>query len=181
MNSIPIVTVDDLATNAFEKASGKIDLKLSKKAGNGLKLSEDGLTYNVSGATSQFQRLLLGRLGDMQNIRSVVVEDLEVHLTLQDLGSDGKYLYLGVSAPVQMRVSMFDHADSYNYGVDGKVEYAQLLNDRYWGKDTMRFHISYNLNGVNKAILLSKANFNGVHYIWADIKGLQTGATDLTL
>lgn len=169
MNSIPIVTVDDLASNAFQKSSGKIDLKLSKKVGNGLKLSDDGLVYDASGATSQFQRLLLGRLGAMQNIRGVAVEDLEVHLNLQDLGSDGKYLYVGASAPVQMRVSIFNHADSDNYGVAGKVQYTEFLNNQYWGSDTMRIHISYNLNGVNKAILLSKASFNGVYYIWADI------------
>lgn len=169
MNSIPIVTVDDLASNAFQKSSGKIDLKLSKKAGNGLKLSEDGLTYNAAGATSQFQRLLLGRLGDMQSIRSVAVEDLEVSLNLQDLGSDGKYLYLGATAPVQMRVSAFEHADGYNYGAEGGVEYAEVFIDRYWSSDAKRFHISYNLNGVNKAILLSRASFNGVYYIWADV------------
>lgn len=169
MNSIPIVTVDDLASNAFQKSSGKIDLKLSKKAGNGLTLSDDGLAYSASGGTSQFQRLLLGRLGDMRNIRNVVVEDIEVYLNLQDLGSDGKYLYVGATAPVEMRVSIFEHADSDNYGVDGGVNYTQSFNNNYWGSDTKRLHISYNLNGVNKAILLSRASFNGVYYIWADI------------
>lgn len=169
MNSIPIVTVDDLASNAFQKSSGKIDLKLSKKAGNGLTLSDDGLAYSASGGTSQFQRLLLGRLGDMRNIRNVVVEDIEVYLNLQDLGSDGKYLYVGATAPVEMRVSIFEHADSDNYGVDGGVNYTQSFNNNYWGSDTKRLHISYNLNGVNKAILLSRASFNGVYYIWADV------------
>lgn len=169
MNSIPIVTVDDLASNAFQKSSGKIDLKLSKKTGNGLKLSEDGLAYSASGTTPQFQRLLLGRVGAMQNIRSVAVEDIEVHFTIRDLGSDGKYLYVGATAPAQMRVSRFSHADDYNYHSEGGVEYTQSFTNDFWGSDTKRIHISYKLNGVNKAILLSKASFNGEHYFWADI------------
>lgn len=170
MNSIPIVTVDDLASNAFQKSSGKIDFKLSKKSGNGLKLDNDGLSYSSSGSSSGFQRLLLGRLGTQGEIRRVKVEDVEISLRVKNLRSDGSYLYIGAMCQdAEMRLSSFNHADDVTYGRVGGVESANVFSGKLWTKETQKFHISYKLGGVNKAILISRTKIGDAFYIWADV------------
>lgn len=170
MNSIPIVTVDDLASNAFQKSSGKIDFKLSKKSGNGLKLDNDGLSYSSSGSSSGFQRILLGRMGIQGDTRRVKVEDVEISLRVENLGSDGSYLYIGAMCQnVVMRLSSFNHADDDNSGRGDGVEYASAFIDKPWAKETQKFHISYKLGGVNKAILISRTRIGDAFYIWADV------------
>ena len=170
MNSIPIVIVDDLASNAFQKSSGKIDFKLSKKSGNGLKLDNDGLSYSSSGSSSGFQRLLLGRLGIQGGTRRVKVEDVEITLRVRNEGSDGSYLYIGAKCQnVVMRLSSFNHADDDNSGRGDGVESASAFIYKLWDKETQKFHISYKLGGVNKAILISRTKIGDAFYIWADV------------
>jgi hypothetical protein len=64
-----------------------------------------------------------------------------------------------------MRLSSFNHADDRGDG----VEYASAFIDKPWAKETQKFHISYKLGGVNKAILISRTKIGDAFYIWADV------------
>ena len=169
MKNIPIVTVKDLATDSFIAAKTGIDLKLSKKPGNGLKLTPDGLEYSASGGVSRFPRRLLGAFtpGSFQSFD--FDGEIDITIRVEDLGSDGDYIYYSLRSPHNLVVRTHNHQDDETYSNDGGIEYGQVFTDSYWGNPNVQKTISYVINGVSKAIVLSYVQMAGVFYVWCDL------------
>lgn len=169
MNTIPIVTVADLADNSFVKTGGRVDFKLSDKPGNGLVFNPDGLTYFDKEGDSQFRRVLLGRLSqqDYAN-RLITIGEFLIGMTYSDLGSDGRYLVLKVSNNHEMRVSSFTHSEDLL--VSDNLEYNTYefySNNR--DDEKAKYHLSCKVKGATHSIILSHTKINDVFYVWVDI------------
>lgn len=170
MNVIPIVTQENLSKDSFQVVKGKVDLKLSKAGSNGLKLSDDGLLYSATGGTSNNQRIPLASLngvgGKVYNFNNEFKADIRV----QDLGSDGKYLYIGFSSKNDIYVHPYHHQDDNIYGREYNAativsEYTEFP----WQRPAQQFNVVYNVNGVTRTVIFSYVRLSGVFYIWADI------------
>lgn len=168
MKNIPIVTVKDLATDSFIAAKTGIDLKLSREPGNGLKLTPDGLEYSASAGVSRFPRRLLGAFtpGAIQSFD--FDGEIEITIGVQNLGSDGNYIYYSLRSPHELMVRTHNHQDDETYS-NGNVDYGQVFANTYWGNSNVQKTISYVVNGVSKAIVLSYVQMAGIFYVWCDL------------
>ena len=167
MKSIPIVTVNDLAIDSFIADKTGIDLKLSKKPGNGLKLTPDGLEYSAS--VSRFPRRLLGAFTPSASQSFDFDGGIEITIGVQNLGSDGNYIYYSLNSPHELVVRTHNHQDDETYSKDEGVEYGQVFMKTYWGNPNVQKTISYVVDGVSKVIVLSYVQMAGVFYVWCDI------------
>lgn len=170
MNVIPIVTQENLSKDSFQVVKGKVDLKLSKVGGNGLKLSDDGLLYSATGGTSNNQRIPLASLNGVGGKVYNFNNEVDINISVRDLGSDGKYLYLGLNSDHMLALSRYAHQDATTYAqeVDG-VEYANSFNAREWGGQSKQHNVTYSVNGVTRTLMLSHVKLGGVFYVWCDV------------
>ena len=148
MNIIPIVTQENLSKDSFQVDKGKVDLKLSKAGGNGLKLSDNGLLYPVAGETSNHQRIPLASLNGAGGKTYNFNNEFKIDLSVRDLGSDGKYLYIGFSSNNEVRVHPFHHQDDKLYGRDYNTatmvsEYTEFS----WDRPSQQFNVVYAVKG----------------------------------
>lgn len=170
MNIIPIVTVNDLAKDSFTTAKSGIDLKLSKASGNGLKLTEDGLTYTAQGGANKFPRTLIAVLASSESTKVNFNNELDFSFLFQDLGSDGDYLKWGVDSNYQMRVSPYRHQDDNNYAAESNgVDFTTQISMRYWDRPAHQMNISYRVDDVMRTLMLSHVYLDGKFFIWADV------------
>ena len=170
MKSIPIVTVNDLATDSFIANKQGIDIKLSKATSNGLKLTPDGLIYAASGGTSANPRVLLGAFapGTFNNFN--FNNEVDININVRDLGSDGEYLYLGLNSQHTLALSRYAHQDATTYGQEvGGVEYDNSFGAREWSSESQQPTITYTVGGVVRTLMLSYVKLNSVFYVWCDI------------
>ena len=170
MKSIPIVTVNDLATDSFIANKQGIDIKLSKATSNGLKLTPDGLIYAASGGTSANPRVLLGVFysGAFNNFN--FNNEVDINISVRDLGSDGEYLYLGLNSDHMLALSCYAHQDATTFAqeVDG-VGYANSFDAIEWGRQSKQYNVTYSVNGVTRTLMLSHVRLGGVFYVWCDV------------
>lgn len=170
MNSVPIVTVGDLATNSFTTDKKGIDLKLSKVAGNGLKQTAEGLIYSSSGATSGPPRVLLGAFTGGTFKAFNFNNELSIAIDVQDLGSDGVYLRFGLSSSHDLQLSKFQNQNAYTYNQEsGEIENGTLFESRYWDDMSNQYDITYSVAGVTRRLMLSQVRFGKTFYVWCDI------------
>lgn len=167
MNSVAIVTLNDLAKKVFEVESGKLNLKLSKAQDNGLTLKEDGLFYKgVVGSTTR--RVLLGTHSQYNSGRRVNIDN---DLTVTIMGGVNG-LGLNVASPRTFRVCLFEHPDKFQspWQEDpAKPIYATELTT-IWEKGS--YVLAYSVDGVNKTITLSHAKLGDNYYVWVDVIGV---------
>lgn len=170
MKSIPIVTVNDLATDSFIANKQGIDIKLSKATSNGLKLTPDGLIYAASGGTSANPRVLLGAFapGAFNNFN--FNNEVDINISVMSLGSDGNYLYFGLNSQHTLALSHYAHQDATTSGQEvGGVEYANSFDAREWGEQSKQHNVTYSVNGVTRTLMLSHVKLGGVFYVWCDV------------
>lgn len=164
MNSVAIVTLNDLAKKVFEVKSGKLNLKLSKAQDNGLTLKEDGLFYKgVVGSTTR--RVLLGTHSQHNSGRRVEFDD---DLTVTIMGGVSG-LGLNVVSLHTFRACLFENQgqDLYPLEVGGAAYVSELTT--IWEKGS--YVLAYSVDGVNKTITLSYAKLGDNYYVWADVIG----------
>lgn len=170
MNSVPIVTVKDLSTDSFTANKQGIDIKLSKATSNGLKLTPDGLIYVASVGTSANPRVLLGAFasGTFNNFN--FNNEVDINISMRDLGSDGKYLYFGLNSQHTLALSRYAHQDATTRGQEvGGVEYGNSFDAREWSSESQQQTITYSVNGVTRTLMLSHVRLGGVFYVWCDV------------
>lgn len=170
MNIIPIVTQENLSKDSFQVDKGKVDLKLSKAGGNGLKLSDNGLLYSVAGGTSNNQRIPLASLNGVGGKVYNFNNEFKANIRVQDLGSDGKYLHIGFSSKNDIYVHPYHHQDDsiYGRGYNG-VTFVSEYTEFPWQRPSQQFNVVYSVNGVTRTVIFSYVRLGGVFYIWADI------------
>ena len=170
MKSIPIVTVNDLATDSFIANKQGIDIKLSKATSNGLKLTPDGLIYAASGGTSANPRVLLGAFapGAFNNFN--FNNEVDININVQSLGSDGDYLYFGLNSEHNLKLSTYLHQDATTRGQEvGGVRYGNSFASTEWVDASHQQTITYSVNGVTRTLMLSHVRLGGVFYVWCDV------------
>ncbi len=170
MNIIPIVTQENLSKDSFQVDKGKVDLKLSKASGNGLKLSDNGLLYSVVGGTSNHQRIPLASLNSVSGKTYNFNNEFKIDLFVRDLGSDGKYLYIGFSSNNEVRVHPFRHQDDNLYGREYDTatmvsEYTEFS----WHRPSQQFNVVYAVKGITRNVIFSYVQLGSVYYVWADV------------
>ena len=170
MKSIPIVTVNDLATDSFIANKQGIDIKLSKATSNGLKLTPDGLIYAASGGTSANPRVLLGAFAPDTFNNFNFNNEVDININVESLGSDGNYLYFGLNSQHTLALSRYAHQDATTHGQEvGGVEYGNSFDTREWSSESQQQTITYSVNGVTRALMLSHVRLGGVFYVWCDV------------
>lgn len=170
MNSIPIVTVGDLATNSFTANKKGIDLKLSKATGNGLKQTADGLFYSGGEATSRSPRILLGAFTRGTSKTFNFNNELDVTIGVQDLQSDGIYLYFSLGSSFDLQLSRYNHQNATTYnGETGETEYGRQFENRFWNDMSNQYNVNYSVGGVIRQLMLSQVRLGNVFYVWCDI------------
>lgn len=170
MKSIPIVTVNDLATDSFIANKQGIDIKLSKATSNGLKLTPDGLIYVASGGTSANPRVLLGAFASDAFNNFNFNNEVDINISMRDLGSDGKYLYFGLNSQHTLALSRYAHQDATTRGqAVGGVELGNAFGAREWGEQSKQHNVTYSVNGVTRTLMLSHVRLSGVFYVWCDV------------
>lgn len=170
MNSVPIVTVNDLAADSFTANKKGIDLKLSSANRNGLKLTPGGLTYSAGGGNSANPRVLLGAFEGTSFKDYNFNNEVDINLNVQSLGSDGDYLYLGLESDHELALSTHSHQDATTYGqeVNG-TRYGNSFPSISWDNQSQQQTISYSVGGVTRTLMLSYVRLNKVFYVWCDI------------
>lgn len=169
MNSIPIVTVNDLATDSFTANKKGIDIKLSSTTSNGLKLTPNGLIYSSGGGTSANPRILLGAFEDTTFKTYNFNNEVDIKLTVQNLGPDGNYLYFGLDSAYALKLSSHAHQDATTYGQEGEgVRYGTSFST-YWADPNLQQTITYTVGDVVRTLMLSYVKLNRVFYIWCDV------------
>ena len=170
MNSIPIVTVGDLATNSFTANKEGIDLKLSKAAGNGLKQTADGLFYSGGEATSRSPRTLLGAFTRGTSKTFNFNNELDVTIGVQDLQSDGIYLYFSLGSSSDLQLSRYNHQNATTYNDEtGETEQIRQFENRFWNDMSNQYNVNYSVGGVIRQLMLSQVRLGDVFYVWCDI------------
>lgn len=170
MKSIPIVTVNDLATDSFIANKQGIDIKLSKATSNGLKLTPDGLIYAASGGSSANPRVLLGAFapGAFNNFN--FNNEVDINISVMSLGSDGNYLYFGLNSQHTLALSPYAHQDATTYGQEvGGVEYGNSFDSVSWGEQSKQHNVTYSVDGVTRTLMLSHVKLAGMFYVWCDV------------
>lgn len=167
MNSVPIITVNDLSTDSFTTSKNGIDIKLSKAISNGLKLTPDGLIYSSGSSTS---RILLGAFEGATSKTYNFNNEVDINLSVQNLGSDGKYLYFGLDSTYELKLSTHAHQDATTYGqeVEG-VQHGMSFSSIYWDDPNQQQTITYEVNGVVRTLMLSYVRLDSVFYVWCDV------------
>ena len=170
MNSVPIIAVNDLSTDSFTASKKGIDLKLSNASNNGLKLTPNGLIYSSGNGNSANPRTLLGAFEDATSKTYNFNNEVDINLSVQNLGSDGNYLYFGLDSAYELKLSSHAHQDATTYGqeVEG-VRYGTSFSSTYWGDPNQQQTITYTVDGVVRTLMLSYVRLYGVFYVWCDI------------
>lgn len=170
MNTIPIVTVDNLSTDNFKADRKGIDIKLSQASGNGLKYTENGLAYEGGANGSGTPRVLLGVFSAGGQKTLNFNNELTIKLYVERLGSDGDYLYYSLSSQHQLRLSHYNHQDAHTYNMEGgEVEYGQTFQDYTWNSQQQQQTITYQVDGVTRTLMLSYVKLGGAFFVWCDI------------
>ena len=171
MNSIPIVTVNDLATDSFTTNKKGIDIKLSSTTSNGLKLTPDGLIYSARNGVSANPRVLLGAffVGTFNDFN--FNDELDINLKVESLGEDGEFVsYFGLNSQYELALSSHAHQDATTYDQEiGGVEYGTSFDSIYWGDESRQLTITYSVGGVTRTLMLSQVRLNNTCYVWCDI------------
>lgn len=170
MNSVPILTVGDLATNSFTANKKGIDLKLSKATGNGLKQAAGGLVYSGGEATSRTPRILLGAFTGNTSKTFNFNNELDVTIGVQDLQSDGVYLYFSLGSSFDLQLSRYNHQNANTYNDEtGETEYGRQFENRFWNDMSNQYNVNYSVGGVIRQLMLSQVRLGNVFYVWCDV------------
>lgn len=165
MNSIPILTVNDLATDSFKIDKRGIDLKLSSVTANGLKLTPQGLTYSADNKSSNHRALLGVLSGNVTNTYNFNNE-VQLILSSEDLGSDGTYLYFGLNSDHEVMLSRYSGQDSTTVG--GEVSYGNSFENIPWMDVSEQFNITYVIDGVTRTLMVSYVKLGDAFFVWCD-------------
>lgn len=179
MNSIPIVTLDNLAKNSFEVNAKKLDVKISKESGNGLVFKNDGLFFKPVTSVGGFERIILGQIND--TALTYTYNALNLMLMVADLGSDGTYLRLLAKQafdhiPIDnayMRRS--EHQDTHHNSGTSAYTFADNADEGGW--TSRMFHrggagkidIVYTANDVIHVLQVNAVYLNGQYFAWMDV------------
>ena len=170
MNSVPIIAVKDLSTDSFSAGKKGIDLKLSSISNNGLKLTPNGLIYSSGNGNSANPRTLLGAFEGTTSKTYNFNNEVDINISVQNLGSDGSYLYFGLDSAYELKLSSHAHQDATTYGQEVEdVRYGTSFSSTYWDNPNQQQTITYTVGGVVRTLMLSYVKLNRVFYVWCDI------------
>jgi ABC-type sugar transport system permease subunit len=92
--------------------------------------------------------------------------ELDVTIGVQDLQSDGVYLYFSLGSSFDLQLSKYNHQNANTYNEEsGETEYGSRFETRFWNDMSNQYNVNYSVDGVIRQLMLSQVRLDRLFYL----------------